>query len=44
MSNGGIPIKNLILSIELGIETSGGILEFESFMEAFRSVNRGDYF
>ncbi len=36
----GIPIKNLILSIELGIESSHkGTLEFESFMDAFRSVN-----
>lgn len=36
----GIPIKNLILSIELGIESSHkGKLEFESFMDAFRSVN-----
>lgn len=36
----GIPIKNLILSIELAIESnSKGRLEFESFMDAFNSVN-----
>jgi len=39
----GIPIKNLLLSIELAIESSStGALEFKSFMDAFRSVNH-DY-
>lgn len=43
ISGGGIPIKNLILSIELAIESSpNNTLEYGIFMEAFRSVNR-DY-
>jgi len=41
MSGGGIPIKNLLLSTELAIESStSGSLEFKTFIDAFKSVNR----
>ena len=36
----GIPIKNLILSIEMAIETNTSkTLDYETFMHAFNSVN-----
>lgn len=40
-SAGGIPMKNLLLSIELAIESSGkGTLEYQTFMDCYRSVSR----
>lgn len=37
----GVPIKKLLLSCEMAKESSqSGKLEYASFMEAFRSVNR----
>ena len=37
----GVPIKKLLLSTELAIEsTTSGALEYNTFMEAFRSVYR----
>lgn len=39
---GGVPIKTLILSIELALQSSpSSSLETKYFMEAFKSVNHG---
>jgi hypothetical protein len=41
LGTAGVPIKNLLLSTELAIESSAtGALEYKTFMEAFRSVYR----
>jgi len=37
----GIPIKNLLLSTELAIESSSNhCLEYKTFMQAYQSVSR----
>ena len=44
LESGGIPIKNMILSIELALQKNEqGKIEFKTFMESFNSVFKDSF-
>jgi vesicle-fusing ATPase len=43
IDQGGIPIKDMILSVELALQANDGAIEFKTFMDSFTSVYKGSF-